>query len=212
MQRPWLQVLMLVSPRNPGPALAPGTTMDCRGCGRGLSLDGLHLGDKVRCRRCGRIGWITQKHLSFRYTDKTRERQEAGFRLGYLIVFGLCLLAVIPMASRNGQALLTCGSLSQLGVSALWVAVLIHLICYGTGTALGVAMVCLMRTVRGLTRELGIFGAVMCVASGLGRIVLYYLGRETGYPIVPSFPYGLVLWGLMSTAGSIWRARLFPLR
>jgi phage FluMu protein Com len=203
---------MLVRPLKPGPELSPGTTMDCRACGRKLLLDGMHLKDKVRCRGCGRINWITEKHLAFRYTEKIRERQRAGLRLGYLIVFGLCVLAVVRMASRHGQILLSCESLNLLGLSALWIALLIHAICYGVGAGLGVVMVLLMRWVNGLTRELGIFGAVMCIFSGLGRMVLYFLGRQVGSTFISSFPYGLVLWGLFSTAGSVWRARMFPQR
>lgn len=212
MDRSWFKALMLVYPLHPGPPLEPDTTLDCRGCGRKIPLDGLHMKDKVRCKGCGRIQWITEKHLAFRYTEKTRGRQKAGFRLAATIILGLCLLAVAPMASRSGESLLNPGTLSSLGLPALWIAIFLHVICYGVGLSVGLTLIGLMILVRRHTLEIGIFGAVMTIFGGLGRVVFYLLGEQMGRPFTPSLPYGLALWGLVCTAGSIWRASMFPQR
>ena len=203
---------MFVHPLHPGPPLEPGTALDCRGCGRRVPLDGLHMKDKVRCKRCSRIQWITEKHLAFRFTEKTKERQKAGFRLGAMILFGLCLLAVAPMASKAGENLLTLGTFSFLGLPALWIAVVLHVICYGVGVSVAFILIGLMAFVRRHTRELGIFGAVMTIFGGLGRMVFYLLGEQMGRPFTPSLPWGLAVWGIVCTAGSMWRASLFPQR
>ena len=193
----------------PGPPMKPGTRIFCRGCGRHITVEHLRLYDKFRCIRCGRILRITQKLLSFRYTDKVRQRQQAGLRLGAMCLFCLSLLAVAPMAGRSGEVLLQWDTLSLLGPSSLVLAFTINLICYGTGAAVGALLCWLMFYIRRHTQDLGILGAIMTIFGGLGRMVFYFLGMQVGHPFTQTLPYGLVIWGAVSTVGSVFRARLF---
>ena len=201
--------MMFTRAFRPGEALNPDTRVVCRGCGRSIPVGTLHLYDKFRCIRCGRIIRITQGLLTFRYTDKVKERQRAGLRLGAMILFFMCILAVVPMAGHVGETLLKWDSLSLYGASAIVLAVSINLICYGAAAIVGASLCWLMFYIRRHTQDLGMLGAVMTVFGGLGRMVFYALGLQVGYPFSAQLPYGLVLWGLISTVGSIFRARLF---
>lgn len=209
MNRRILETLMYTRALRPGKALAPDTRIDCRGCGRSIGVGTLRYYDKFRCSRCGRILRITPQLLSFRYTDKVRERQRAGLKLGAMVMFFMCILAVVPMAGRAGEALLRADSLAAFGVSAIVLAVVINLICYGTGAAVGACLCWAMFFIREKTQDLGILGAIMTIFGGLARIVFYCVGLCVGVRFAQKLPYGLVLWGLASTVGSIWRARLF---
>jgi len=200
---------MMTRALRPGDALEPEARLDCRGCGRSIPVGTLHLFDKFRCTRCGRIIRITKSALAFTYTDKVKERQQAGLRLGAMIMFFMCILAVVPMAGHVGETLLKWDSLSLYGASAIVLAISINLVCYGTAAIVGVSLCWLMFYIRRHTQDLGMLGAVMTVFGGLGRMVFYALGLQVGYPFSAQLPYGLVLWGLISTVGSIFRARLF---
>ena len=200
---------MLTKPMRPGPHLEPGTTVFCRGCGRQINVDSLRFNDKFRCRQCGRIMRVTRKLLSFRYTLKVKQRQQAGVRLGATFVFFMCLLAVSPMAGNAGEVLLRLDSLLLLGKASILSALIINIICYGTGIIVGFTLGWLMIYIRRHTQDLGLLGAVMTVFGGLGRVVFYLLGQQVGYQFTQGLPYGLVIWGLLSTAGSLFRNRLF---
>lgn len=220
-RRPWLEALLFIRPRAPGPLPAPDATIVCRGCARKIPLQGIHLKDKVRCQRCGRIHWITEKFLashngnsenSENSEETPTKRRQTGVTLAGIAILGLCLLAVAPMAAGAGEILLSSGNLRLLGLSALRIAFLLHLLCYGVGMAVGLTLIWAMIMVRKHTQELGIIGAVMTVFGGLGRMVFYFLGEQMGHPFTESLPYGLVVWGALSTLGALWRASLFPKR
>ena len=211
-RRPWLEVLFFIRPRVPGPPLAPDTTTDCRGCGRRIPLNGIHLDDKLRCQGCGRIHWITEKLLASNDVKKFQAWEQRLVSLAGLVILGLCLLAVAPMAAKTGETLLATGCLYLLGSSALGLAVFLNLLCYGIGTAVGLTLIWLLKVLRRHTMELGIIGAVMTLLGGLGGVIFYLLGEQMGHPFTASLPYGLVAWGTLSTIGALWRASLFPKR
>ena len=208
----WFDVLMLLRPLHPGPAVEPGTTLDCRGCGRRIPIDGMRLKEKFRCSRCGRVNRITEKNLAFRHTKEEEEKKKAGTRLAGMTIFGLCLLAVAPMAGKAGDSLLRMDTFAAFGMGAVWMALLLNLVCYGVGVGVGVALIWLLAVVRRHTQEIGIIGAVMTIFGGFGRMLFYWLGEQMNSPFTPSLPYGLVVWGSLSTVGSLWRASLFEKR
>ncbi len=212
-RRPWLEALLFIRPRVPGPLPDPDAAIFCRGCTRKIPLQGIHLRDKVRCQRCGRIHWVTEKLLVSPHEKKPTNREQTGVRLAGAAMLALCLLAVAPMAARAGEILFSSGNLRLLGLSfALRIAILLNLLCYGVGLAVGLALIWAMIIVRRHTKELGIIGAVMTVLGGLGRVVFYFLGEQMGHPFTESLPYGLVVWGVLSTIGALWRASLFQQR
>ena len=175
-------------------------------------MAGLHIKNKVRCVVCGRIHKITRKHLAFQFTEKIRERDQFFVGCGATFVFFLSVLAVVPIASKAGGLLLSTGSLSFLGLSAVWSSFLIYILCYGTGVTVGLFLAGMMFVIRKKTQDLGILGAAMTIFGGFGRMAFYVLGNQVGIPFCKTFPYELVLCGTIGTTQSIWRARLFPHR
>ena len=127
-ERPWLEALLLIRPRVPGPLPDTEASIVCQGCGRKIPLVGIHIKDKVSCKECGRIHWITEKLLVSQSETKPTPWRKTGARLVGLTILGLCLLAVAPMASSAGEVLLSSGSLYLLGLSALWIAILLRFI------------------------------------------------------------------------------------
>jgi len=203
---------MLIRSLKPGPVIEDSVEMDCRGCGRRIPVGGLEMKNKVRCKACGRIHKLTEKQLEFRYTEKVRKKEQDTIFFGASVVVLLNLMAVAPMASKCGEILLHEASLSFLGLSAFWIAVIIHVLCYGVGVLVGVSLGVAMILVRKKTQDLGILGAVMTVFGGFGRIIFYFLGKQVGIPFSQTLPYDLVLCGLIGTSGSLWRASIFPHR
>ncbi len=193
----------------PGKPLERDTKIDCRGCGRSIEVGMLRYYDKFRCSACGRILRITPKLLSFRYTDKVKERQQAGLKLGAMVMFFMCILAVVPMAGRAGETLLALHAVASYGVSTIVMAVVVNIICYGTGAAVGVCLCWTMFYIRSKTQDLGILGAIMTIFGGLARMAFYGVGLLVGIRFAQQLPYGLLLWGIISTVGSVLRSRLF---
>jgi len=209
---PWFETLMFVRSLRPGAAIEPGVKMECHGCGRDMPVHGLHMRNKVRCQACGRIHKLTPKALGFRFTAATRKKEKDTMNFGATVVFFLCLLAVAPIASGAGERLLSAESLALLGLPALWMAIWIHVLCYGVGAAVGLGLSGAMLLVRKRTQDLGILGAVMTIFGGFGQLVFYFIGSQVGVPFSKSPPYYLVACGLIGTAGSLWRASVFPHR
>ena len=94
----------------------------------------------------------------------------------------------------------------------LWIAILIHVLCYGVGAAVGVGLSVSMLLVRKRTQDLGILGAVMTIFGGFGQLLFYFIGSQVGIPFSDTPPYHLVLFGIIGTSGSLWRASVFPHR
>ncbi len=212
MSAPWFETLMFIRALKPGAVLDDSVTIECQGCGRMMNVGGLQMKNKVRCRECGRIHRLTPKTLDFHYTEAARKKERDSMRFGATVVFFLCLLAVAPIASGAGERLLSTGSLLLLGLDALWMAGLIHVICYSVGAFVGVGLSWSMLIVRKKTQDLGILGAVMTIFGGFGQLLFYFIGEQVGIPFSKSPPYHLVLCGLIGTSGSFWRASIFPHR
>lgn len=212
MSAPWFETLMFIRSLRPGPEIEGSVTLQCHGCGREMPVGGLRMKNKVRCRACGRIHKLTAKALAFRYTDAARKKERDTMRFGATVVFFLCLLAVAPIASGAGERLLSMESLLLLGLPAFWIAVWIHVLCYGVGAAVGLGLAWAMLLVRKRTQDLGILGAVMTIFGGFGQLGFYYVGSQVGIPFSKTPPYYLVACGLIGTTGSLWRASVFPHR
>lgn len=203
---------MLIRSLRPGPVIEDSVEMDCRGCGRRMRVGGLQMKNKVRCKECGRIHKLTEKQLEFRYTEKVRKREQATIRFGASVVVIMSLVAVTPMAYKCGAILLSEASLSFLGLSAFWIALFVYALCYGAGAVVGISLGAAMILIRKKTQDLGILGALMTIFGGFGRVVYYAVGKQVGVPFSQTFPYELILGGLIGTSGSLWRARVFPHR
>jgi hypothetical protein len=209
---PWFETLMLIRSLRPGPVIDDAVTLECHGCGRRMAVAGLQMKNKVRCKACGRIHKLTPKALTFRFTEAARKKEKDTMRFGATVVFFLSMLAMAPIASGAGELLLSTGSLALLGLSAFWIAVLIHVLCYAVGAAVGLGLSWAMLLVRKRTQDLGILGAVMTIFGGFGQLVFYFVGSQVGIPFSRTPPYHLVACGLIGTTGSLWRASVFPHR
>jgi len=209
---PWFETLMFIRSLRPGPVIEDSVRMVCHGCGREMPVGGLQMKNKVRCKGCGRIHKLTPKALAFQFTDAVRKKERDTMRFGATVVFFLCLLAVAPIASGAGERLLSAEGMSLLGLPALWIAILVHVICYGVGAAVGLGLSWSMLLVRKKTQDLGILGAVMTIFGGFGQLTFYFIGSQVGIPFSKTPPYHLVACGLIGTTGSLWRASVFPHR
>jgi hypothetical protein len=212
LSAPWFETLMFIRALKPGPALDGSVTIECQGCGRVMNVGGLQMKNKVRCKKCGRIHRLSQKTLDFHYTEEALKKETNMMRFGAACVFFLSLLAMAPIAAGAGKLLLSIGSLSMLGLDAVWMAILIHVICYTVGASVGLGLSWFMLLVRKKTQDLGILGAVMTIIGGFGQLMFWLIGDQVGIPFSKNPPYHLVLCGLIGTSGSLWRASVFPHR
>lgn len=212
MNAPWFDTLMFIRSLRPGPVIDESVKIECQGCGRIMPVGGLQMKNKVRCKGCGRIHRLTKKALAFEYTDAARKKERDTMRFAATAVFLLCILAMARIAAGAGERLLALESLALLGPAALWMAIFIHVLCYGVGAAVGLALGWAILQIRKQTQDLGILGAVMTIFGGFGQLAFYFVGSQVGIPFIKNPPYYLVVCGLIGTTGSLWRASVFPHR
>ncbi len=179
-------------PRRPPLELPP--TVECRGCGRAVPLDGLKPYRRFYCRACSQMMRTTPRQLAFRFTADHRRNQRNTL---WLL---LAILALFPIWALD----------KMTGRSELWAASKDAYVWIAWAVGLGGAVV--FRLLRPLSNDIQYWGGVLLLVSNAERLAMNWMGWRIGAPFVLPPPWfglanGAVMLICLPIARRIWPSR-----